>query len=53
MDKNSGFTYRNGESEFTTPPPSQSVWDTIFAVLAGAAIAIAAGMAQADCRRDD
>lgn len=51
--QDSGFTYRNGDQEFTAPPPSQSAWDTILAVLAGAAIAIVAGMAQADCRRDD
>lgn len=56
-DQNSsgGFTYEDGDRKFTTPAPSQSVWDTVLAVLAGAAIAIAAGLAQANCgcRNDD
>jgi len=48
-----GFTLRNGNTQVTTPAPSQSTWDTLLAVLAGAAIAIAAGMAQAHCSRSD
>ncbi len=40
-DNASSFTYRKGDAEFTAPAPSQSAWDIILAVLAGAAIALA------------
>lgn len=48
------FTFRNGNTEINTPAPTQSAWDLLLAVLVGAAIATAAGMAQANCHcRDD
>ena len=40
-DNAGGFTYRNENTEFTIPAPSQSTWDILLAVLVDAAIALA------------
>ncbi len=50
---NGGFTFSNGDTQFTTPAPSQSAWDILLAVTIGAAIAIVAGMAQSGCGSQD
>jgi hypothetical protein len=41
QNSSSGFTFQDGDRTFITPAPSQSVWDTVLAVLVGAANALA------------